>query len=127
MQVINPATEEIISEVTEDTESLVKEKYHALRIGQPGWAVLGVEARIAYIDPNGGGTSGPFFETMFALATTDDLDARGMPRPLQLAVMVPEFESEIRPLSPPWPVLRAVAAVLAPLARARGYRARVTA
>src|ERR1700761_496973 len=50
MQVINPATEEIISEVTEDTESLVKEKYHALRIGQPGWAVLGVEARIACIE-----------------------------------------------------------------------------
>jgi hypothetical protein len=68
-----------------------------------------------------------FFETFFALAAADKLDANGMPRPLQLAVMVPEFESEIRPLSPPWPVLRAVAAVLGPLARARGYRARVTA
>jgi len=68
-----------------------------------------------------------FFETLFALAAADKLDANGMPRPLQLAVMVPEFESEIRPLSPPWPVLRAAAAVLAPLARARGYRARVTA
>ena len=67
-----------------------------------------------------------FFETLFALAAADKLDASGMPRPLQLAVMVPEFESEIRPLSPPWPVLRALAAVLAPLARARGYRARVT-
>jgi quercetin dioxygenase-like cupin family protein len=68
-----------------------------------------------------------FFETLFALAATDKLDAKGMPRPLQLAVMVPEFESEIRPVSPPWPVLRAVAIALAPLARARGYRARVTA
>jgi hypothetical protein len=68
-----------------------------------------------------------FFETLFALATTDDLDARGMPRPLQLAVMVPEFENEIRPVSPPWPVLRAAALILAPLARARGYRARITA
>src|ERR1700761_7641470 len=67
-----------------------------------------------------------FFETLFALAASGKLDASGMPRPLQLAVMVPEFESEIRPLSPPWPVLRALAAVLAPLARARGYRARVT-
>jgi len=68
-----------------------------------------------------------FFETLFALAATDKLDAKGMPRPLQLAVMVPEFENEIRPVSPPWPVLRAAAAVLGPLARARGYRARVTA
>lgn len=67
-----------------------------------------------------------FFETFFALAAADKLDASGMPRPLQLAVMVPEFEREIRPLSPPWPVLRALAAVLAPLARARGYRARLT-
>ncbi len=66
-----------------------------------------------------------FFETLFALAATDKLDAKGMPRPLQLAVMVPEFESEIRPLSPPWPLLRAAAVVLRPLARARGYRARV--
>lgn len=68
-----------------------------------------------------------FFETLFALAAADKLDAKGMPRPLQLAVMVPEFENEIRPVSPPWPVLRAVAVVLAPLARVRGYRARVTA
>jgi hypothetical protein len=67
-----------------------------------------------------------FFETLFALAATDKLDARGMPRPLQLAVMVPEFENEIRPLSPPWPVLRAAAVALGPLARARGYHARVT-
>lgn len=68
-----------------------------------------------------------FFETLFALAAADKLDARGMPRPLQLAVMVPEFEEDIRPLSPPWPVLRAVATLLAPIARARGYSARVTA
>jgi hypothetical protein len=68
-----------------------------------------------------------FFETLFALAATDKLDAKGMPRPLQLVVMVPEFENEIRPLSPPWPVLRAAAVLLAPLARARGYRARLSA
>jgi hypothetical protein len=68
-----------------------------------------------------------FFETFFALAAGGKLDAKGMPRPLQLAVMVPEFENEIRPVAPPWPVLRAAAIVLAPLARARGYRARVTA
>jgi quercetin dioxygenase-like cupin family protein len=68
-----------------------------------------------------------FFETLFALAAADKLDAKGMPRLLQLAVMVPEFEKEIRPVSPPWPALRAVAVVLGPLARARGYRARVTA
>jgi quercetin dioxygenase-like cupin family protein len=68
-----------------------------------------------------------FFETLFALAAADELDAKGMPRPLQLAVMVPEFEKEIRPVSPPWPLLRAAASILAPLARALGYRARIIA
>ncbi len=57
-----------------------------------------------------------FFETMFALAREDKLDAKGMPRPLQLAVMVPEFGNEIRPVSPPWPLLRALTAALGPIA-----------
>ena len=68
-----------------------------------------------------------FFETLFALAAADELDRNGMPRPLQLALMVPEFGDEIRPVSPPWPILRVLAVVLGPLARARGYRGRVTA
>ena len=66
-----------------------------------------------------------FFETLFALSASGLLDPNGMPRPLQLAVMVPEFSREIRPTTPPWPVLRALASVLAPIARARGYRARL--
>jgi acyl-CoA reductase-like NAD-dependent aldehyde dehydrogenase len=49
MQVINPATEEIIGEVPEDTEASVKEKYRLLREGQPKWAALAVEARVACI------------------------------------------------------------------------------
>jgi hypothetical protein len=68
-----------------------------------------------------------FFETLFALAGEGKLDAKGMPRPLQLAVMVPEFADEIRPTSPPWPLLRAASALLAPLARSRGYSGRITA
>jgi quercetin dioxygenase-like cupin family protein len=68
-----------------------------------------------------------FFETLFALAAADQLDAKGMPRPLQLALLVPEFGDEIRPVSPPWPVLRVLSTILAPLARARGYAARISA
>jgi mannose-6-phosphate isomerase-like protein (cupin superfamily) len=63
-----------------------------------------------------------FFETLFALARDDKLDAKGMPSPLQLAVMVPYFSDEIRPTRPPWPVLRVLAAGLRPVARARGHR-----
>jgi len=68
-----------------------------------------------------------FFETLFALANTGKLDAKGMPRPLQLAVMVPEFGDEIRTLRPPWAVLRVLATILKPLARARGYNGTIPA
>jgi hypothetical protein len=64
-----------------------------------------------------------FFEAFFALARDDKLDDKGMPSLLQLATMIPEFAHEIRPTRPPWPVLRATAAVLGPIARRRGYRA----
>ena len=49
MQIINPATEEIIGEVPEDTEASVKEKWALLRAGQPVWAVKTVEERLACI------------------------------------------------------------------------------
>jgi hypothetical protein len=68
-----------------------------------------------------------FFETFFALAQQGKLDDKGMPAPLQLALLVPEFEDEIRTVSPPWPVLRALSTLLGPLARARGYRGRISA
>jgi Cupin domain len=63
-----------------------------------------------------------FFDTYFALARDGKLDERGMPHLLQLAVMIPEFSEEIRVTRPPWTVQRAMAALLAPVARRRGYR-----
>jgi quercetin dioxygenase-like cupin family protein len=63
-----------------------------------------------------------FFATLFGLARDGKLDEKGMPSLLQLAVMVPAFGDEIRPTSPPWPLLRAVAWLLGPIARRRGYR-----
>jgi quercetin dioxygenase-like cupin family protein len=63
-----------------------------------------------------------FFETLFALAQDGKLDDSGMPTLLQIAAMIPVFSDEIRPTRPPWPVQRAAAAVLGPVARLRGYR-----
>ncbi len=68
-----------------------------------------------------------FFETFFALAQRDELDSKGMPDLLQLAVMVPEFSDEIRTVSPPWFITRAVTSLLRPVARARGKQARLPA
>jgi quercetin dioxygenase-like cupin family protein len=64
-----------------------------------------------------------FFRTYFGLARDGKLDERGMPALLQLAVLVPAYADVIRPTHPPWPVLRALTLVLAPIARVRGYRA----
>ena len=49
MQIINPATEEIIGDIPEDTEDSVREKYRRLREGQPRWAALPVVERIGCI------------------------------------------------------------------------------
>jgi mannose-6-phosphate isomerase-like protein (cupin superfamily) len=68
-----------------------------------------------------------FFETLFALAAADELDSKGMPRPLQLALLIPAFGDEIRPVSPPWPLLWALSVVLGPVARVRGHQAKIRA
>jgi quercetin dioxygenase-like cupin family protein len=64
-----------------------------------------------------------FFKTLFALADQGKLDERGMPSLLTLALLGPRFADEIRVLSPPWPVQRVAFALLAPIARLRGYPA----
>lgn len=49
MRIINPATEELIQEIPEDTEQSVREKFQLLKKGQPAWAALTLEKRIACI------------------------------------------------------------------------------
>ena len=61
------------------------------------------------------------FRTLFGLANAGELNDRGMPSLLRLAVLAPAFGNEIRVTRPPWPLQRAVFAVLAPVARLRGY------
>jgi quercetin dioxygenase-like cupin family protein len=64
-----------------------------------------------------------FFKTLFELAERGQLDERGMPSLLTLALVGPVFADEIRAVRPPWPVQRAAFALLAPIARLRGYTA----
>ena len=49
MTIINPATEEIIQEVGEDTEASVREKYKVVLAGQAAWAALSVSERVDVI------------------------------------------------------------------------------
>jgi len=49
MQIINPATEEIITTIEEDTAATVVHKYSLAKKGQPAWAAISVAERIAVI------------------------------------------------------------------------------
>jgi acyl-CoA reductase-like NAD-dependent aldehyde dehydrogenase len=50
MQIINPATEALITTLEEDTPASVNEKYALLTTGQLAWAATEVEVRIAAIE-----------------------------------------------------------------------------
>jgi hypothetical protein len=50
------------------------------------------------------------------------VNSKGMPDPLQLALFAQEFRDVIEFRSPPPAVQRTLFAVLAPIARWRGYR-----
>jgi quercetin dioxygenase-like cupin family protein len=62
-------------------------------------------------------------ETLFGLARLGHTNDRGMPNPLQLSVFAQEFSDVIVFRSPPTVAQRMVFGALAPIARARGYRA----
>ena len=66
--------------------------------------------------------SAEFLETLFVLSQRGELDERGMPSLLQIALSVPFFAREIRLASPPWALQRLALAPLAPLARLRGLQ-----
>ncbi len=50
MQIINPATEEIIQEIAEDSPEIISLKYQHARVAQPVWASVPLNQRIACIE-----------------------------------------------------------------------------
>ena len=64
-----------------------------------------------------------FFEIFFRLAEAGEVDRKGMPSPLQLALLAPRFLDQIRLVQPRLPLQRALFGALAPIARWRGYEA----
>jgi acyl-CoA reductase-like NAD-dependent aldehyde dehydrogenase len=49
MLIINPATQETIQEINEDSAAIVAQKFTTLRKGQPAWAAVPLQQRIAVI------------------------------------------------------------------------------
>ncbi len=50
LTIINPATEEVITEVTEDTQISIDEKFRLLKAGQKQWASVALQHRIGCIE-----------------------------------------------------------------------------
>lgn len=50
MKIINPATEEVIREVAEDTETTIAGKFSLLQTGQTHWSAIPLQKRIACIE-----------------------------------------------------------------------------
>jgi quercetin dioxygenase-like cupin family protein len=65
----------------------------------------------------------PFLETWFALGKAGKTNAKGMPNPLQLFVVMSEYRDEIRGARPPFALQRIAFALVVPIGRALGYHA----
>jgi quercetin dioxygenase-like cupin family protein len=65
-----------------------------------------------------------FLETMYGLSRDGKTNAKGMPKPLQMAVLAHAHRHEMAFAGPPVAVQRAFLGILAPLGRLAGYRAR---
>ena len=46
MQIINPATAELITEITADNRDTLRKKFQLLRNAQPAWHALGIKERV---------------------------------------------------------------------------------
>ena len=65
-----------------------------------------------------------FFETFFGLGKEGKTNSRGLPNPLQLAVLMREYEGEMRLAKPAFVIQRMLFAPLAVIGKAFGYRSR---
>jgi mannose-6-phosphate isomerase-like protein (cupin superfamily) len=64
-----------------------------------------------------------FFETLARLAREGKIGAKGVPNPLQLAVLANAYRDEFRTTKPPQPLQAVLLPVLSAIGRLFGYRA----
>jgi mannose-6-phosphate isomerase-like protein (cupin superfamily) len=86
------------------------------------WNEGGVDALVR-VEVTPGERFAHLIETLFGLAREGHVNQRGMPHPLQLALVATEFADVVVFRKPPAAVQRVMFGALAPIARRRGYRA----
>lgn len=87
------------------------------------WNAGGGELRIVYENRPALPSEEVFFETYYGLSRAGKVSKRGQMNPLQAAAMIGELGDYIRPVFPPLWMQDRLFALLAPVARRRGYRA----
>jgi quercetin dioxygenase-like cupin family protein len=87
------------------------------------WWNEGKEDAIVRVEVTPGERFAHMIETLFGLAREGHVNKRGMPHPLQLALIAIEFADVIVFRKPPPAIQRLLFGTLAPIARRRGYRA----
>jgi quercetin dioxygenase-like cupin family protein len=87
------------------------------------WWNEGHQDAIVRVEITPGERFAHMIETLFGLAREGYVNKRGMPHPLQLALIATEFADVIVFRKPPAAVQRVLFGALAPIARRRGYRA----
>lgn len=86
------------------------------------WWNAGDRDALARVEVTPGERFAHMIETLFGLARLGHVNARGMPSPLQLALLAREFKDVFVLRSPPPALQPVLFGVLAPIARLRGYR-----
>ncbi len=87
------------------------------------WWQVGDEPAVVVVEVSPGVRFGEMITHLFGLAREGKLSAKGMPSPLQLAVIGDEYREEIVFETPPAIVQRLTLPLLAMLGRARGLKA----
>jgi mannose-6-phosphate isomerase-like protein (cupin superfamily) len=87
------------------------------------WWNEGAVDAVARVEVTPGERFALMIETLFGLAREGHVGKRGMPDPLQLALIATEFADVMVLRRPPAAVQRVLFAALVPIARRRGYRA----
>lgn len=87
------------------------------------WWNAGQQDAIVRVEVTPGERFAHMIETLLGLAREGHVNKRGMPHPLQLALIATDFADVIVFRKPPAAVQRVLFGALAPIARRRGYRA----
>jgi len=97
-------------------------KFHVPRGTAHDWWNAGDEEAHLMVEITPAARFEAMLRNLFGLAQDGKTDRKGVPRLLQLALMAREFEDVVQLVRPPRPVQKALFAVLAPVARLKGYR-----